>query len=605
MSIATASMPYGTALGAVLFGLVHLFIEDPQVAVIGYAVYSLAEIAPYLLPDYNTTAAKIANLASITHGASYQLPSLQVLESSTGGLIPETQTVLITESSAVPTSETPTTSYATTSVDSLARPIAVESEPVTIVAAGTLLDHEESEESKQDDALASNPIKSMAKDMLAWYLEEYRNFKHCANSYTAFTWYTYTDCCQDWASVWYHLIGLGQLLLSTSSVLLDAILEICKSIGDVMAKGYRSVALSVRLIGANVTAIPSVVNTSILATTRLVSGTLSKTCHVLLDTIVETCQSVGDVVVKGYQSVASFVRVIGAIFTSIPSVVNNSTYATTTFVSGTLPQTCAQWLWRTLANKLVSILAAPSLTGLYRDCSRVILSVAVLFYKVFSGVFVFSTENFWDIPIAIVTTMLTNLCIFYRHECWMAMRGSTIPVRGLVSDVCTRFERTFVIRAGPYVCNKLCGASRTAGVFIKSIIPVGMVKNFLDDMVVPPVRHLWQLTLELLGEALLGMNEATKLDLDTLWNDTEAEPNAPVVEDEKLPEVESSFLPEKSENQARVPSDQENRSKPPRLLLVRQEVVRRGQEAKVQRREVKLPATPAPPSPLESEQSDD
>jgi hypothetical protein len=72
MANATVSMPNGTGLGAVLFGLAQLFVQDPQVAAISYTVYALAEIAPYLLPDYNTTTAKVTNFTSNTHASGYQ-----------------------------------------------------------------------------------------------------------------------------------------------------------------------------------------------------------------------------------------------------------------------------------------------------------------------------------------------------------------------------------------------------------------------------------------------------------------------------------------------------------------------------------------------------
>jgi hypothetical protein len=517
MANATVSMPNGTGIGAVLFGLAQLFVQDPQVAAISYTVYALAEIAPYLLPDYNTTTAKITNFTSNTHASGYQWLSWHLFESSTSELVPETQTVLVTESSAVST-----TWYAT----------------------------------------------AMANDVLALYLEQYENFKYCANKWTAATWHTYKG---DWASVWVHLKSL-----------FDAIMEICKWVGNAVVHGFQSVLSLVQTQIANVKWIISTVITSILS-------------------IVNSC----------YDGTTTFIT---KTLSSILSAVNFCYDATTTFVSGTLSNTCrARWFWRTPASMLVSILAAPCLIRFYRRCRRTILSVAVFSYLAFFGLFFMCTEDFWNIPIAIVTAIFTDLCFVYWHKRWMALRSLTALMRGLWSDVWNSAAAMFIERAGLYVCkrvtwtftsiaraglhalNRFCGALRATGAFTMSMC-IRMVKSFWDYVVVRPIHYLWQLTL-VLFEELLDMYELSELDADALWNDTEAEPAAPVVADEKPPKTGSSHKPENFSEQTKVSSVRGKRFMPSQFQRIQEEESAKGSEAKLQRTEIKPPVTPVSPAP--------
>jgi hypothetical protein len=62
MSNSTTGIPVGSAVGAVLFGLAHLFVHQPNAVAVGYTAFTIAEIAPHLLWSYNTTASKVWNI---------------------------------------------------------------------------------------------------------------------------------------------------------------------------------------------------------------------------------------------------------------------------------------------------------------------------------------------------------------------------------------------------------------------------------------------------------------------------------------------------------------------------------------------------------------
>jgi hypothetical protein len=72
MSNSTTGIPIGSAVGAVLFGLAHLFVHQPNAVAVGYTAFTIAEIAPHLLWSYNTTASKLWNIpASSSSLADY------------------------------------------------------------------------------------------------------------------------------------------------------------------------------------------------------------------------------------------------------------------------------------------------------------------------------------------------------------------------------------------------------------------------------------------------------------------------------------------------------------------------------------------------------
>jgi hypothetical protein len=104
MANATTAMPLGTAAGAVLFALAHLFVQQPNAVALGYTAFTLAQVAPYVLWDYKTAAANTQNFTANawTFGASPSVVVMSTTElvnktATAGGLVDETVIVLTTE----------------------------------------------------------------------------------------------------------------------------------------------------------------------------------------------------------------------------------------------------------------------------------------------------------------------------------------------------------------------------------------------------------------------------------------------------------------------------------------------------------------------------
>jgi hypothetical protein len=143
MANSTAGMPSGTAVGAVLFGLANLFAQHPQAAAIGYSLYTLTEIAPYVFPDYNTTAAKIKSFASYPQVSDYNSASSNLFQPFTSELLAKTLTVLVTDGSVIPPIQTPITPDDIVSLDPLTNGTLAEIDPTTITTETTAPEAEE------------------------------------------------------------------------------------------------------------------------------------------------------------------------------------------------------------------------------------------------------------------------------------------------------------------------------------------------------------------------------------------------------------------------------------------------------------------------------
>jgi hypothetical protein len=149
MANSTAGMPFGTAVGAVLFGLANLFAQHPQAVAIGHSLYTITEIAPYVFPDYITTAAKIKSFASYPQVSDRNPASSNFFQALTSEIFAQTPTVLITESSVIPPIQTSTTPDDIISVDSLTNGTSAESEPATVSTETTALEGEVQESSDE------------------------------------------------------------------------------------------------------------------------------------------------------------------------------------------------------------------------------------------------------------------------------------------------------------------------------------------------------------------------------------------------------------------------------------------------------------------------
>jgi hypothetical protein len=149
MANSTAGMPFGTAVGAVLFGLANLFAQHPQAVAIRHSLYTITEIAPYVFPDYITTAAKIKSFASYPQVSDRNPASSNFFQALTSEIFAQTPTVLITESSVIPPIQTSTTPDDIISVDSLTNGTSAESEPATVSTETTALEGEVQESSDE------------------------------------------------------------------------------------------------------------------------------------------------------------------------------------------------------------------------------------------------------------------------------------------------------------------------------------------------------------------------------------------------------------------------------------------------------------------------
>jgi hypothetical protein len=142
MANSMAGTPFGTAVGVVLFGFANLFAQHPQAAAIGYSLYTLTEIAPYVLPNYNTTAAKIRSFTSYPLVSDLDSASSNTFQDSFSELLGETSTVPVTESSVIPPIPTSTTPDDIASDDSLTNSTSAESEPTTVTTETIALESE-------------------------------------------------------------------------------------------------------------------------------------------------------------------------------------------------------------------------------------------------------------------------------------------------------------------------------------------------------------------------------------------------------------------------------------------------------------------------------
>jgi hypothetical protein len=166
MANSTAGVPFSIPVGAALLGLANLFAQQPQAAAIGYTIYAIAEAGPFMFPDYNTTAAKIKNLTSNFHIADYSSVLSDLFQPS-NELLAETPTVLVTENSAIPLTQAPSTPEDIVSVDSVPHGTSGETEPETFAAEATSesderIDNDEPVDSLNHDFMYQVPTTSSA-----------------------------------------------------------------------------------------------------------------------------------------------------------------------------------------------------------------------------------------------------------------------------------------------------------------------------------------------------------------------------------------------------------------------------------------------------------
>jgi hypothetical protein len=166
MANSTAGVPFSVPVGAALLGLANLFAQQPQAAAIGYTIYAIAEAGPFMFPDYNTTAAKIKNLTSNFHIADYSSVLSDLFQAS-NELLAETPTVLVTENSAIPLTQAPSTPEDIVSVDSVPHGTSVETEPETFATEATAqsdecIDNDEPVDSLNHDFIYQVPTTSSA-----------------------------------------------------------------------------------------------------------------------------------------------------------------------------------------------------------------------------------------------------------------------------------------------------------------------------------------------------------------------------------------------------------------------------------------------------------
>jgi hypothetical protein len=155
MANSTAGVPFSIPVGAALLGLANLFAQQPQAAAIGYTIYAIAGAGPFMFPGYNTTAAKIKNLTSNFHIADYS-SVLSDLFLPSNELLAETSTVLVTENSAIPLTQAPSTPEDIVGVDSVPHGTSVETEPETFAAEATSESDERIDNDEPVDSLNHN-----------------------------------------------------------------------------------------------------------------------------------------------------------------------------------------------------------------------------------------------------------------------------------------------------------------------------------------------------------------------------------------------------------------------------------------------------------------
>jgi hypothetical protein len=97
MANVTAAIPLGSVVGTVFFGLVHLFVQQPNAVALGYTAFTLAEIIPHMLWDYNTAVTEAKYPTASTRASGQSTLSVPLADMAVRELSSEATTGLINE----------------------------------------------------------------------------------------------------------------------------------------------------------------------------------------------------------------------------------------------------------------------------------------------------------------------------------------------------------------------------------------------------------------------------------------------------------------------------------------------------------------------------